>query len=78
MKAAESRIETWAARDIGTDQNSVGLKGSPTQMLNVFAAPLGRKGEILQGTPDELAAKLIEKLRAERILGQSRCHNEKR
>jgi hypothetical protein len=38
-------------------------------MLNVFTAPSGRKGEILQGTPDELAAKLIEKLKAERILG---------
>ena len=69
MKAAGSRIETWRARDLGLKSESVGLVGSPTQMLNVFTAPMGRKGDILQGTPDELAAKLIEKLKSERILG---------
>jgi electron transfer flavoprotein beta subunit len=68
MKAAASRIETWRAADLGLKTEKVGLKGSPTQMLNVFTAPMGRKGDILQGTPDELAAKLIEKLRSERIL----------
>ena len=68
MKAAASRIETWKAADLGLKTEKVGLKGSPTQMLNVFTAPMGRKGDILQGTPDELAAKLIEKLQAERIL----------
>jgi hypothetical protein len=37
-------------------------------MLNIFAAPVGRKGDMLQGTPNELAAKLLAKLRQERVL----------
>jgi hypothetical protein len=37
-------------------------------MLNVFKPPVGRKGEILQGPPNETAGRLIGKLRAERIL----------
>jgi electron transfer flavoprotein beta subunit len=61
-RAAAARIETWTAEDLGLAPESVGLAGSPTRMLNVSSAPVGRKGEILQGTPDELAAKLLQKL----------------
>ena len=68
MKAAESGIVRWGASDLNLDAAVVGLKGSPTQMLNVFKPPVGRKGEILQGPPHETAGKLIGKLRAERIL----------
>jgi electron transfer flavoprotein beta subunit len=68
MKASKAGIETWTSRELGLGEELVGLKGSPTQMLNVFAAPVGRKGEMLQGTPDELATKLLEKLRSERVL----------
>jgi electron transfer flavoprotein alpha/beta subunit len=69
MKAAQAGITTWTAADLGIDPELVGLAGSPTQMLNVFTAPAGRKGDILQGTPNELATKLLTKLRQERVLG---------
>lgn len=64
-RAMESAIVTWTASDIGLAPDQIGLPGSPTQMLNVFTASSGRKGEILQGTPDELAAGLLTKLRLE-------------
>jgi electron transfer flavoprotein alpha/beta subunit len=68
MKAAQTGVVTWTAGDLGIDAELVGLAGSPTQMLNVFTAPVGRKGDMLQGTPNELAAKLLAKLRQERVL----------
>jgi electron transfer flavoprotein alpha/beta subunit len=67
-RAATAGIPRWSAADLGLHPDSVGLRGSPTQMLNVFTAPSGRKGEILEGTPDELAANLIERLSKEHIL----------
>ena len=68
MHAIQVSIERWTAVDLGLSDDAVGLKGSPTQMLNVFTPPSGRKGEILQGTPNEVAARLIDRLRAERLI----------
>jgi len=68
MKATQAGVTRWTAADLGVDAAEVGLKGSPTQMLNVFTPPVGRKGEILKGSPNEVVGKLIEKLRAERLV----------
>jgi len=68
MKAVQAGVVRWSAADLGIDPATVGLAGSPTQMLNVFTPPAGRKGEVLQGPPEEVAATLVAKLRAERII----------
>ncbi len=68
MRALGTEIARWTAADLGLAPEEIGLKGSPTQMLNVFTPPVGRKGEVLQGTPNEVAAALLRKLHAERIL----------
>ncbi len=68
MRAGLVGVERWTAADIGLDAETIGLSGSPTQMLNVFTPPAGRKGEILHGTPNEVAARLIERLHGERVL----------
>ncbi len=68
MQASHAVIDRWTAADLGLGGDGVGLKGSPTQMLNVFTPPSGRKGEILHGTPNEVAARLIERLRTERLI----------
>ncbi len=68
MRAAQVGVERWTARDLGLAEELVGLKGSPTQMLNVFTPPSGRKGEMLQGAPAEVAARLIDRLRSQRVI----------
>ncbi len=68
MRAAHAGVVRWTAADLGLDPAAVGLEGSPTQMLNIFKPPVGRKGEILLGPPNETAGRLIGKLRAERLL----------
>ena len=67
-RARELPIVSWSAADLGLDPGMVGLKGSPTQMLNIFAQAQGRKGETLSGSAAEMAGTLIEKLRADKAL----------
>jgi electron transfer flavoprotein beta subunit len=67
-RARELPFVIWSAADLGLGPESVGLKGSPTQMLNVYQQAQGRKGEILTGAAGEIAATLVARLRADKIL----------
>jgi electron transfer flavoprotein beta subunit len=62
MRAAAAGVTRWTAADLGLAAEAVGLAGSPTQMLSVFTPPAARKGEMLEGSPNRMAAALIEKL----------------
>jgi electron transfer flavoprotein beta subunit len=67
-RARDVAIVTWNAADLGLEPDTVGLKGSPTQMLNIYAQAQGRKGEILSGSAAELANTLVAKLIADKTL----------
>ena len=54
--------------DLGLAAGEVGLAGSPTQMANIFTPTVGRKGEMLEGPPNQVAAALFQKLRADRLV----------
>lgn len=66
--AFDKKVEVWGAKELGLDPKEVGLLGSPTRMLNVYTPATRRKGEILQGPVNETAAKLIARLRKEKVL----------
>ncbi|MBI5239002.1 MAG: electron transfer flavoprotein subunit beta/FixA family protein [Elusimicrobia bacterium] len=66
--AASKKISAWSARDLKLAPSGVGLAGSPTRMLNIFTPPVKRRGEMLQGSPDEAAAQLLERLRKDKVL----------
>src|SRR5512139_464980 len=36
MKAKSLKVPVWTAKDIGADENRLGLKGSPTQVVRIF------------------------------------------
>jgi electron transfer flavoprotein beta subunit len=67
-RAGAQAVECWGAADLGLAAGQVGLAGSPTQMLNVFTPPVGRKGDMLQGSVNDMAAMLVSKLRADKVL----------
>jgi electron transfer flavoprotein beta subunit len=67
MAAARTGLVRWNAADLGLAAEEAGLAGSPTRMRNVFAAPAGRKGEMIEGPPNQVAAALVDKLRASRF-----------
>lgn len=64
-KAQEKPVHTWTAADIGADPNKLGLNGSPTRVDRIFPPPLRSKGQMLAGSPAQLAAKLVEILKKE-------------
>jgi electron transfer flavoprotein alpha/beta subunit len=66
MKAAAAGVTVWTAADLGLGPGDVGLSGSPTQMLNIFTPPVSRKGEMLEGSPNQMAAALVERLKLRR------------
>lgn len=62
MKAKKAVIPVWTADDIGVDRNLCGLKGSPTQVISTFVPIHEIKSEMFDGTPEEQAKKLAERL----------------
>jgi electron transfer flavoprotein beta subunit len=61
-KAAKATIPTWTAKDLGVDENRVGLKGSPTWVWKVFSPESRGGGEILKGEVTETVPLLVNKL----------------
>ena len=68
MAAKKAVIQKWGAAEIQTDENNLGLKGSPTQVKNIFTpeARTGRK--LLEGTAEEQVDALLQELRGLKCL----------
>ncbi len=62
MKAKKAPITVLTAADLGIDVTS------PTTIAQSSPPPVRKKGEILEGEPEEVAAKLFEKLRADQVI----------
>ena len=63
MAAKKAEIPVWGAADIEADPDKLGLNGSPTKVIKIFTPPPREGGEMLEGEPDEVAPKLVEKLK---------------
>ncbi|HEW80781.1 MAG TPA: electron transfer flavoprotein subunit beta, partial [Nitrospirae bacterium] len=68
MAAKKAEIRTMNAADIGADENSLGLKGSPTQVKNIFAPEMNAERMMIEGSPEEQVNKLIEELKKNKCL----------
>ncbi len=68
-KAAKATIATWTAADLGLDPAKVGEAGSATRWPSVTPLP-AREGsvEMIEGAPEEVAAKLADKLQADKVI----------
>jgi electron transfer flavoprotein alpha/beta subunit len=68
MAAKKAVIKKWAVSDIAADENDVGLKGSPTQVKNIFRPEARSGNRMLEGTPEEQVDALIRELRGIKCL----------
>lgn len=68
MRAKKAEITSWSAADIGAESAKVGLTGSPTQVKNIFAPELNTDRQMVDGSPDEQAQMIIEKLKEMKCL----------
>lgn len=62
IRAKSATIPIWTARDLDADLDRVGLSGSATQVVKIFFPERTGKGELLEGSPEEQAEQLVEKL----------------
>jgi electron transfer flavoprotein beta subunit len=63
-KVASVEIPVWGASDLGIAADSVGEAGAQVKRLDYFVPELGEGAEILEGSMEEVADKLIELLKA--------------
>jgi len=68
-KAAKANIPTWTAADLGLDAATVGAAGSAVAWPEIYPLP-PREGsvEIINGSPEEVAMKLADKLIADKVI----------
>jgi electron transfer flavoprotein beta subunit len=62
VKARKKEITQWGIHDLGVPEQSVGLEGSPTIVSNMTTMDSKREVEIITGTREEKAERLIQQL----------------
>jgi electron transfer flavoprotein beta subunit len=62
VKARKKEVAQWGIKELGVPEESVGLKGSPTIVSNMRTQDSKREVEIIAGTREEKAERLIQKL----------------
>lgn len=63
IAAKKAEIKKMGMADIGADDNSLGLKGSPTKVKNIFAPETKADRKMLYGTSDEITNNLLNELK---------------
>ena len=63
MAAKKAVIRKMGMSDIGGDESFLGLKGSPTQVKNIFAPKVKSDRKIFEGSPEEQVNALIDEMR---------------
>ncbi len=68
MAAKKAEIKKFSHQDIGVDEKDTGLKGSPTQVKNIFAPEARTDRKMLHGSIEEQVSQLVEELKRLRCL----------
>ncbi|MFZ5767413.1 MAG: electron transfer flavoprotein subunit beta/FixA family protein, partial [Bacillota bacterium] len=68
MKARRATIPVWTPADVGLSEEEVGLRGSPTMVEKIFVPQVERRGELLEGSPEEVAEVLLSRLQSAGVL----------
>ncbi len=62
IAAKKAEIKKTGMAEIGANESNLGLKGSPTQVKNIFAPEAKSERMMLEGTPEEQVNVLIKEL----------------
>jgi electron transfer flavoprotein beta subunit len=65
MRAKAAKIIAYSQKDLNLDPQSIGLCGSPTQVVKIFTPPQRTGGQMLQGEVPDIAAKLVDLVKDE-------------
>jgi len=67
-KAMQKEIKIMSLADTGLSENDVGLAGSWLKIEKLYVPPVEKQAEFLKGTPDEMAARIAEILKAKGLI----------
>jgi electron transfer flavoprotein beta subunit len=65
MAAKKKELKVWSAADLALAENEIGREGAMYEIQEVLIPERKSRVEILTGSPEEAAGKLVEKLRKE-------------
>ncbi len=68
MTAKKAEIKKWNSSEITADPDKIGLKGSPTQVKNIFAPELKKDRKVFGGTVEEQIESLVQELRGSKCV----------
>ncbi|MFH1540860.1 MAG: electron transfer flavoprotein subunit beta/FixA family protein [Elusimicrobiota bacterium] len=68
MFSKKAEVKHFTAKTIEAEKTKLGIAGSPTSVMKVFAPPHRIGGERIVGEPSEQASKLVAKLKETKIL----------
>jgi electron transfer flavoprotein beta subunit len=67
-KAMQREIKVLSLAEIGLDESEVGELGSWIRIDRIYVPPAEKQANFLKGTPDEVAAKIVEVLKAKGLV----------
>ncbi len=65
MRAKSAKITVWTQKELNLDPQSIGLCGSPTQVVKIFTPAQRVGGQILKGEIPEIASQLVDLVKNE-------------
>ena len=65
MRARSASLTTWTQKELNLSPQSIGLSGSPTQVVKIFTPSPRAGGQILKGEIPEVVAQLVNLLNDE-------------
>jgi electron transfer flavoprotein beta subunit len=68
LAAKKAVIKTITNKELGMDPKEIGLDGSFTRVTKIFTPEPHAGGEVVEGTPDQLADAIYTKLKEARLL----------
>jgi len=67
-KAMQKEIKVMTLADTGLTENDVGIAGSWLNIEKLYVPPVEKQAEFLKGTPDEIAAKILEIIKSKGLI----------
>lgn len=67
-KAMQKEIKVLGSADLGLGENEIGEAGSWLKIGKLYVPPVGKQAEFLKGSPDEVATRIAEIIKAKGLM----------
>jgi electron transfer flavoprotein beta subunit len=67
-KAMQKEIKVLGSVDLGLSENEIGEAGSWLKIGKLYVPPVGKQAEFLRGSPDEVATRIAEIIKAKGLM----------